>query len=623
MQLVSYYAKLNIIADDELANVKIALLKFFYDKGFYFNVEFNLEKIYNEFTLNKIIGIWARDKVDIYDEKAYSLSVYEQAAINKVLKNKKYSLVAESGGIIGRIYEKTLSSKQKKTSGITYTTEDMCEYISELSRKKIDINGKYIDPACGCGVFLEMIYDRIIANIYDAKENTLIYEVHKKILSECIYGCDTSDIACAVAKIVLALKYNKFVLCKNIIQKDSLVDTPNDWLGKFDLVISNPPYVGHKQISSQYRMMICEKYKEVFYDKADLFYCFFVLGKNLLKENGTLIYITGRYFAQSKFAMGLRKYILDNFVIEKVIDFYGMRPFKSAGVDPMIMQLKSTSDNKDYEVHTVRFKTEINNIYDIIREDNIELINTHVSELDEFGFNFLSEYQRDIQNKVEQKTIYCLGDIFDFYQGIITGCDKAFVVNCDFDKYKEALAECGKKWIKSSELKKNTTSWKEKYILYTDSEEYENMPKTIERLNIYKEKLLSRRECASGSRKWYKLQWGRSPEIFEGNKIIFPYKSAESRFAYDKKGYYFSADIYAMKPKKGYEKYVDCEKITMLLNSKIYEEYFRTFAKKLGGKLYEYYPNTVSKIQIPKIDTINSFECEKDIEVFFGIQIQY
>ena len=36
-----------------------------------------------------------------------------------------------------------------------------------------------------------------------------------------------------------------------------------------------------------------------------------------------------------------------------------------------------------------------------------------------------------------------------------------------------------------------------------------------------------------------------------------------------------------------------------ILNSKIYEFYFKTFAKKLGEDAYEYYPNNLMKLCIP------------------------
>jgi adenine-specific DNA-methyltransferase len=39
-----------------------------------------------------------------------------------------------------------------------------------------------------------------------------------------------------------------------------------------------------------------------------------------------------------------------------------------------------------------------------------------------------------------------------------------------------------------------------------------------------------------------------------------------------------------------------------VLNSDIYEFYFKTFGKKLGENLYEYYPNNLMKLCIPTME---------------------
>lgn len=40
--------------------------------------------------------------------------------------------------------------------------------------------------------------------------------------------------------------------------------------------------------------------------------------------------------------------------------------------------------------------------------------------------------------------------------------------------------------------------------------------------------------------------------------------------------------------------------LLFLLNSKLYKFYFQSFGKKLGEDLYEYYPNTLMDMMIPK-----------------------
>ena len=164
-----------------------------------------------------------------------------------------------------------------------------------------------------------------------------------------------------------------------------------------------------------------------------------------------------------------------------------------------------------------------------------------------------------------------------------------------------------KPWIKSSYIEKNEVLRRDSYIIYSDSikniQEYNN---AIAHIGLHKNKLLSRRECQSGIRKWYELQWGRNQNIFEGEKIIFPYKASSNRFALDK-GSYFSADVYALTLKENVP--FTYEFLLYLLNSKIYEFYFKTFAKKLGEDAYEYYPNNLMKLCIPDmIDVKNRDE---------------
>ena len=62
---------------------------------------------------------------------------------------------------------------------------------------------------------------------------------------------------------------------------------------------------------------------------------------------------------------------------------------------------------------------------------------------------------------------------------------------------------------------------------------------------------------------------------------------------------------------------LDLRKLALLLNSPVYDAYFKTFAKKLGGALYEYYPNTVKKMMIPPVEVINSFDSVEDVEAYF------
>ena len=622
MDKLKYFTKLNISSECAISAVKAALLKFMNDKGFYFDVKKNLDSIFDCFTINRIISVWAGRSINLLDEVPLSLNETDRKVIKKLLNDKTVSLAAEPGSVIAHIYEKTISCSDKKTQGITYTPDDICEYINEILRGKLTPQSRLIDPACGCGVFLEAFYDCLLAKYCSKDNNEKVSDIHQKILSENIFGFDSSPEACAISKIVLALKYNRFVECKNIHCLDSLTDTPPGFYQKFDFVISNPPYVGHKSIDRSYRKELCALFPQVYYDKADMSYCFFVLGHKLLRAKGELIYVTGRYFMQSKFAEGLRNYILKNFTIKKIIDFYGARPFKSAGVDPLIIELKNEKEPHNALLTVARIKSDSRQSCLMLNEESVEIIKLPQRELGKEGFNYLSEEQKKITAAIKKEGWLTLNDVGNFFQGVITGCDKAFVIKEGVQLYDKALEECGRKWIKGKEISKGQINYRGKHLLYTDTiRDIESCPCTKAKLEGLKPLLMKRRECAKGMRKWYELQWGRREELFLSEKIVFPYKSDSSRFAADKCGYFFSADIYGYVLKEKYKDKISYDKLVLLLNSKPYEMYFQGFAKKLGGKLYEYYPNTLEKIILPKPEIVNAFKSEEEIcEYYFERQ---
>lgn len=69
---------------------------------------------------------------------------------------------------------------------------------------------------------------------------------------------------------------------------------------------------------------------------------------------------------------------------------------------------------------------------------------------------------------------------------------------------------------------------------------------------------------------------GEENSIYLKIKIIFPYKASKNKFYLDKNAY-FSADVYALTINK--EEVIDYNSLLIILNSAIYEFYFKTFGK--------------------------------------------
>lgn len=544
------------------------------------------------------------------------------------LKNYKQELEILHKKSFGEVYYDFI--KNNKENGTVYTPEPITLYMIEntLKAKQIIKNPyiKIVDPSCGtgnilicCFNYLKKLYKN---NLYSINQNNGLKlnmnNIDEHIITNNLYGFDIDEIAIKILVIDL-YGLSQGSVIRNILNEDFLL-YEND--KKYDICIGNPPYVGKKSIDNDYASYLKIRYKEVYKDKGDLSYCFFKKAIEELCPGGKLTFITSRYFLESPSGQYLRKVLKEGCSIKKIIDFYGVRPFKNIGIDPVIMFI----ENFQIEDSGIKNGEMDNNEIEIIKPSNIKNKNKNEFynsiflkngkefksffinkiQLDEKGWILIDEKKRNIINKIAQKKFTNLSNICDSYQGIITGCDKAFVVNSNIITRENIEKSTIKPWIKSSYIHKNSVSRQDSYIIYSDLIlEPLDYPNAVGYIALKKEKLIKRRECQSGIRKWYELQWGRKQNIFEGEKIIFPFKASSNRFAIDI-GSYFSADVYALILKDNSDFTYDF--LLYLLNSKIYEFYFKTFAKKLGDDAYEYYPNNLMKLCIPEMMDIRNID---------------
>lgn len=506
---------------------------------------------------------------------------------------------------IGEFYENISLKESRKKKGRYYTPFNVVDYISENIVSSIKFNGdfniKILDPSCGGGYFLIDIYYKLESILCESNYNNK----EKHIIDNIIYGYDIDKVATIIT--TLELFCVSGYLSKNIINGDFLLEENNS----FNYIVGNPPYIGHKVLDATYRKSLSKIYGDVFYEKGDLSYCFFKKSIALLSDKGELTFFTSRYILESLYGEGLRSYIKNNTSIKSIIDFYGIRIVKGAGVDNIIINIKKDEriENIDYYRIKIEGKDKGSKVFDDIVKGK-EVYTKHIvinqNELSSGGWKFLNSTEKSIISKIESKCSIKLCDICESFQGIITGKDEAFIIN----KSISCEIEGGllKPWIKGKQVSKFNVEKSEKLIIYSDLiNEEKDYPLAISYLSRYKEKLEKRRECLKGSKKWYGIQWGRRCEYFNGEKIVFPYKSSSNRFAYDK-GNYYSADIYSLRIKEGSD--YSYEFLECILNSSIYEFYIKTTAKKLGDDLYEYYPNKIMKIYIPYIieDIIKAYD---------------
>lgn len=370
----------------------------------------------------------------------------------------------------------------------------------------------------------------------------------------------------------------------------------------FDLILLNPPYIGSRESVKLHPCLKGDsRFRAVYKRKSDISYCFYPLAASLLRPEGTLYLLTSRYFMEAEGAEGLREFISGTFQVDEMTDLYGQRVASWPGVDLVLLTLKKTGKRnptaisriKNPDTRGIREKQ----LLESLKERDARLFYFYESRLPAKGKWRTSPPEFSPYLRAQEKILEEGGALFqtaDSFQGIITGCDEAFIRK---DGVEDALARFPvRDWVKSREILHETVGVSQKKIIYISKNDILTSEEELA-LAPYKEKLVKRREVRNGRIPWWALQWEREIEKFNETKIIWPYKAERNAFFVDDEGRCFSADVYGMRV---HDSPWNVWTLAALLNTPFYDCLFKLAGKKLGGRLYEYYPHSVMNLPVPE-----------------------
>ena len=155
---------------------------------------------------------------------------------------------------------------------------------------------RVLDAGCGPGVFIEAVIE------WCRKRDLEIPE---------IVGVELDPVFAETAR-------NRFRVFKKvrIIQGDFLAMSEHDLGGKFDYIISNPPYISYEKIPLAERA----RYRRLFkcaVGRFDTYMLFFEKGLELLKPGGRLVFVTPEKYLYVVSAKPLRR-LLSSYLVEEV-----------------------------------------------------------------------------------------------------------------------------------------------------------------------------------------------------------------------------------------------------------------------------------------------------------------
>ena len=225
---------------------------------------------------------------------------------------------------------------------------------------------KIIDPSCGSGAFLIEAYNYLLrqyerVNLALASFNETPLnrtEINQIILKKNLYGVDLSPESVEITKLSLWLQTAEMGkqltdLENNIKAGNSIIDDAQvhslafNWQaafpevfsqGGFDVVIGNPPYV-RQELLSPYKSYLQANYDS--YDGvADLYTYFYEKGLKILKPDGILSYIVTNKWLRSGYCEALRKFFVENTIVDQIVDFGHAPIFEDADTFPCIIVAK-------------------------------------------------------------------------------------------------------------------------------------------------------------------------------------------------------------------------------------------------------------------------------------------
>jgi hypothetical protein len=389
----------------------------------------------------------------------------------------------------------------------------------------------------------------------------------------------------------------------------------------FDIIIGNPPYVRQEKIRDL--KPVLKKQYDCYTGMADLYIYFYERGFDLVKKGGILTYISSNKYFRSAYGKKLRHLLGTRSSIVQLIDFGDAPVFTSIAYPSIIILKKLGMGVYDREVRQMMFEDQNE------RTTKIKALNWQPgSPIESFADIFTNQSFNLSQNALNddgwrlepfevQRLLQKLQDSGKplaefvggkFFRGIITGFNKAFVV--DRETKERLVAEHSsseeilKPFLRGRDVKRWKLNQQDLWLIFTRrGTDIYKYPAIRNYLKKYKKRLTPgiKGGRKPGQYKWFEIQdniayW----KEFERPKIIYPNICKRNEFAWDISKFYTNQKAFIIPDAPKY--------LLGILNSSIVMWLFTKLLAKLQHGFYE--PSSVffKKFPIPLTDDQKKIE---------------
>jgi hypothetical protein len=387
--------------------------------------------------------------------------------------------------------------------------------------------------------------------------------------------------------------------------------------GGFDVAIANPPYVGQKGNKKLFQIFKRHLNWTNFYErKQDLYYYFIAQGIKILNNKAVLSYITPPYFTTAAAGKNLRKYIIENSNIYKILNLSeDIKVFESASINNLVLFLNKSNKDKKIIIEEPQKNTDVFSMK--LTKYKSKFSTKELNSNEWYLFKDSKTFEIPLKNTLP------LGIISTISPGIQTGCDK--ISKAHIASYNLKNLKKGEGIFVLTEKEKNRLDLSTKELdyvkpFYKNSDIFKwghsvknnswivvtNRIQNIDRYSKLKKHLIRYKpildnryrnfalQNADKDGKWWFLYGYRPNTNFDNEKIILPYRSVENTFAYSNKPFYSSIDVFYINI---IQNTYDVKFVNSILCSRLINYWLKKNCKK-KGRVLELYQKPLSLIPI-------------------------
>lgn len=567
-------------------------------------------------TIRALISDFYRNRFAPYE---YDFSLMSKHALSRIYEHYVSRLRIQDTPQLSLFPQLPEEEKVKAYGGI-YTPQFIAKFFAKFLKNEFSLSQfqklKYIDPACGSGIFLRTLIETQLDSMEARNE---LNEDALNVAFANIYGTDVDPNACNASKLSLSLLYLVLngvmpqalnISCKEAIEYYSTNPINNN---TFDVVVANPPFVSLDTQSVAMRERLVEYLGDLTKGRADVSLAFIKIALDLLKPGGYGCFVLPHSFLLSNAASGIRQFLAEKAWIRCLADLSSINVFDNTGayIILLIFQKKTTDSGIAPTAKIIKCNELVGKaLEDSLKNLQIEnkyysIYNVEQNLFEKKEWLLLPPAEEKLKRKMN--SLPQLKEYFYVRQGFISGADDIFIVDKNQipkGEEKAYVPVLHDRDMKAYAVPKSSN----KYFFYpylgnekmTEVILKDKFSRTWKYLLSQREILSQRKSLAKYKKEWWEPIWPRLPENMMRAKIVTPHLVLGPKFSIDSEGKYAVSHCPLIYPKDSIDD-VELLKIYIaILNSSVCSWYISTHSHKFQRGYLVLEPATLGTVPIPQ-----------------------